>query len=125
MLQSPKGHMVGIITDCGLLRIWNISACTAVLATTCTEIFGKHGTVIQFTITEHGVPLVLFSNGQAFSYSQQLQSWLVLNTKDPIMRYGLRSSICKEFHKNYLSYPLTSIQAATTTFVTQSSGIDL
>lgn len=69
--------------------------------------------------------MILFSNGQAFSYSPQLQSWLVLNTKDPIMRHGLRTSIPKDLNKNYLCYPLTSIQAATTTFVTQSTGIDL
>ncbi|XP_065366147.1 protein HIRA homolog [Calliphora vicina] len=121
----PKGLLVGVITECGLLRIWNIASCSAVLATTCNEIFGKHGSVLQFTITEHGVPMILFSNGQAFSYSAQLQSWLVLNTKDPIMRHGLRTSVPKELNKNYLSYPLTSIQAATTTFVTQSTGIDL
>ncbi|KAI8116695.1 HIRA-like protein [Lucilia cuprina] len=121
----PKGLLVGVITECGLLRIWNIATCSAVLATTCNEIFGKHGSVLQFTITEQGVPMILFSNGQAFSYSAQLQSWLVLNTKDPIMRHGLRTSIPKELNKNYLCYPLTSIQAATTTFVTQSTGIDL
>lgn len=116
---------MGVITECGLLRIWNISTCSAVLATNCNEIYGKHGPVLSFTITEHGVPLILFSNGQAFSYSAQLQSWLVLNTKDPIMRYGLRTSIPKEVNKNYLSYPLTSIQASTTSFVSQSTGIDL
>ncbi|KAM7348901.1 histone cell cycle regulator-like protein [Cochliomyia hominivorax] len=121
----PKGLLVGVITECGLLRIWNTNTCSAVLATNCNEIFGKHGSVLQFTITEHGVPLILFSNGQAFSYSPQLQSWLVLNTKDPIMRHGLRTSIPKELNKNYLSYPLTSIQAATKSFATQSTGIDL
>lgn len=117
--------MVGVITECGLLRIWNIEESCSVLSTTCSDIFGKHGTVLQLTITEHGIPMVLFANGHAYSYSTRMQSWLVLNTKDPIVRHGLQSSIPKEFQRNYKNYPLTSIQSTTTTLASQSSGIDL
>lgn len=117
--------MVGVITECGLLRIWNIKTCKAVLATTCADISHKNGSVIQFHITEHAVPLILFANGHAYSYSPELLSWLVLNTKDPIMNLGIRSTLPKEFHKNYLSYPLTSVQASTNSFATQTTGIDL
>uniref|UniRef100_A0A1B0G8R1 Protein HIRA n=1 Tax=Glossina morsitans morsitans TaxID=37546 RepID=A0A1B0G8R1_GLOMM len=121
----PKGRLVGVITECGILRVWNIETCTAVLATTCSEVFGKHGAVMQFHITEHAVPLIMFANGHAYSYSPQLMSWLVLNTKDPIMRHGLQTSMPKEFNKNYLSYPLTSVQASTNAFAQQTAAIDL
>lgn len=116
---------MGVITDCGLLRIWNIESCSSALATNCSEIFGKHGTIYQFTITEHGVPLIIFSNGHAYSYSSQMQSWLVLSTKDPIIRHGLKTSIPKEFPRDYLSYPLMSVQASTNFFSTTSAGIEL
>lgn len=121
----PSGRLVGVVTDCGILRIWHIEERRIFLAVTCHEIGGKLGTVVQFVITEDGVPMVLFSNGNAYSYSEQLQSWLVLSTKDPIIRHGLQTTIPKDFQKNYFSYPLISTQAATNTFATKNTSVDM
>lgn len=116
---------MGVITDCGLLRIWDIASCSNVLATTCSDIFGKHGSIYQFTITEHGVPLIVFANGNAYSYSPRMQSWLVVNAKDPITRHGVKNAVPKDFPKNYITFPLMSVQASTNFFATTSSGIEL
>ncbi|XP_013116021.1 protein HIRA homolog [Stomoxys calcitrans] len=121
----PKGLLVGVITDCGLLRIWNIEQCSSVLATTCSEIFGKHGSIYQLTITEHGVPLIIFADGNAYSYSPRMQSWLVVCSNDPIMRHGVRSSLPNEFPKDYIDFPLMSVQASTNFLSSTSAGIEL
>ncbi|XP_075159096.1 histone cell cycle regulator-like protein [Haematobia irritans] len=122
---SPKGLLVGVITDCGLLRIWDIAKSSCVLATTCSDIFGKHGSIYQLTITEHGVPLIIFSDGTSYSYSPQMQSWLVVCAKDPITRHGVKSSIPKEFPKDYIDFPLMSTQSSTNFLCSTSTGIEL
>lgn len=124
-MKCPSGRLVGVVTDCGTLRIWRIEERRIFLAVTCHEIGGKLGTVVQFVITEDGVPMILFSNGNAYSYSKQLQSWLVLSTKDPIIRHGLQTTIPKDFQKNYFSYPLISTQAATNTFAAKNTSVDM
>ncbi|XP_005185911.2 protein HIRA homolog [Musca domestica] len=122
---SPKGTLVGVVTECGLLRIWNIEKCTCILSTTCSDIFGKHGAIYQYTITENGVPLIIFSNGNAYSYSPQMQAWLVVSAKDPITRHGVKNSVPKDFPKDYQDFPLMSVQASTNFFTTTSAGIEL
>ncbi|XP_004518837.1 protein HIRA homolog [Ceratitis capitata] len=122
----PSSRLVGVVTDCGIVRIWHIEERRIFLATTCNEIAtGKLGTVVQFNITEDGVPMVLFSNGNAYSYSEQLKSWLVLSTKDPIIRHGLQTTIPKDFQKNLISFPLISTQASTNTFSAMSTSMDI
>ncbi|XP_036343366.1 LOW QUALITY PROTEIN: protein HIRA homolog [Rhagoletis pomonella] len=121
----PSGRLVGVVTDCGTLRIWHIEERRIFLSTTCNDIGGKLGTVVQFNITEDGIPMILYANGSAYSYSPQLQSWLVLNNKDPLVRHGLQTTIPKDFEKNYFSYPLISTQAATNTFAAMNTSVDM
>ncbi|XP_055844471.1 protein HIRA homolog [Episyrphus balteatus] len=117
----PLGNLVGVITECGLLRIWDIALKKIVISTTCAEIFGKHGQVVQFSITENGVPFVLFSNGNSYTYSSSMQCWMVLNSKDPAIRHGLRTAIPKDFQKNFRSYPLTTIQSSSNNYTPNAS----
>ena len=122
------GKLLGIITDCGVLRIWDIEQnCKAVLSTTCSEVFGKYGNIIQFNITEHGIPLLLFGNGNSYSYSENMQCWLVIKSKDPLLLNGLQNTLPKEFQRNYSTFPLTSVQSAGNFAATSSSSnsIDL
>ncbi|XP_067639954.1 protein HIRA homolog isoform X2 [Eurosta solidaginis] len=121
----PSSRLVGVVSDCGTVRIWHIAERRIFLAATYNEIGSKLGTVVQFNITEDGVPMILFANGNAYSYSSQLQSWLALNTKDPIIRHGVQTTIPKDFQKNYVSYPLISTQAATNTFAAKSTSVDM
>lgn len=125
LFQSPSGSLVGVITESGILRIWKVKSCIALLASNCSDILSKDGVIIQFHITEQAVPLILCANGSAYSYCSQLQSWLVVNSPDPVTHCGLQASIPKTFCGNFLSYPLTSVQAATNFFTTQTTGIDL
>ncbi|XP_073830443.1 histone cell cycle regulator-like protein [Musca autumnalis] len=122
---SPKGTLVGVVTECGLLRIWNIATCSCTLSTTCSDIFGKHGVIYQFTITENSVPLIVFSDGNAYSFSPQMQAWLVVSAKDPITRHGVKNSVPKDFPKDFIGFPLMSVQASTNFFATTSAGIEL
>lgn len=45
-----------------------------------------------------------------------MQCWMVLNSKDPIIRHGLQTTVSKDFQKNIRLYPLTSVQASTLNF---------
>ncbi|XP_037920410.1 protein HIRA homolog [Hermetia illucens] len=113
----PLGVLGGVISECGQLRVWNIEKQAIYITSSCADIF-KSGQVVQFTITENGIPFVLFSNGSSYSYSKGMECWMVLNSKDPVIRHGLQSTIPKDFQRNIRTYPIMSIQTASNSFGT-------
>lgn len=116
---------MGVVTENGTLRIWKIKSRMAVLANSCSDIVAKNGSVIQFYITEQAVPLILCANGNAYSYSSQMQSWLVVNSIDPITHCGLQAFIPKTFSGNFASFPVTSVQTIANTFTSRKTDIEL
>lgn len=95
------------------------------LTSSCSEIFSKSGQVVQFQITENGVPFILFSNGNAYSYSMDMQCWMQLYAKDAIFRQGFRSVIPKDFQRNMRQHPLMTVQSTTNNFLGNvSAGMD-
>lgn len=75
----------------------------------------------MMSITENGYPFISLSNGTAYSYSKKLDSWLVLNSRDPIVRHGLTSGYnapSSSIAKNMKLYPLMSFQSSSQLFQT-------
>lgn len=73
----------------------------------------------MMSITENGYPFISLTNGCSYSYSKSLDSWLVLNSRDPVVRHGLTSSNNSNqsnFPKNMKTYPLMSFQTTSHSF---------
>lgn len=67
----------------------------------------------MMSITENGVPFISLTNGYSYSYSKALESWLILNSKDPIFRYGFSGTTVPtstNIIRNMKKYPLLSFQ---------------
>ncbi|EDW26788.1 GL14721 [Drosophila persimilis] len=122
---SPDNSLVGVLTECGLLRIWNIAGATISLAAGCKELLIKHGAVVQFSVTDQGMPLIGFPNGNSYSYSTSLESWLVLATKDAIMYHGIRGTLPRDEDLVARKFPLLSMQASSQNYFVLGSGMEL
>ncbi|XP_022218761.1 protein HIRA homolog [Drosophila obscura] len=122
---SPDNSLVGVLTECGLLRIWNIASAMINLAAGCKELLTKHGAVVQFSVTDQGMPLIGFPNGNSYSYSTSLESWLVLATKDAIMYHGIRGTLPRDEDLVARKFPLLSMQASSQNYFVLGSGMEL
>ncbi|SPP79644.1 protein HIRA homolog [Drosophila guanche] len=122
---SPDNSLVGVLTECGLLRIWNIAGATISLAAGCKELLIRHGAVVQFSVTDQGMPLIGFPNGNSYSYSTSLESWLVLAAKDAIMYHGIRGTLPRDEDLVARKFPLLSMQASSQNYFVLGSGMEL
>ncbi|KAH8368366.1 hypothetical protein KR084_010417 [Drosophila pseudotakahashii] len=122
---SPDNSLVGVLTECGLLRIWDIAKKVISLAAGCLELLNKHGTAVQFSVTDQGMPLIGFPSGNSYSYSTSLQSWLVLATKDAIMYHGIRGTLPRDMDQMQQKFPLLSMQASSQNYFCFTGGMEL
>lgn len=122
---SPDNQMVGVMTECGLLRIWHIARGRCRLATSCLELLDRHGMALQFNITDQGMPLIGFPSGNSYSYSTALKSWLVLATGDAIMINGIRGSLPRDLKQVNRKFPLLSMQANTQNYISLRSAVEM
>jgi len=125
LFQSPDNSLVGVLTECGLLRIWDIAKKVISLAAGCLELLNKHGTAVQFSVTDQGMPLIGFPSGNSYSYSTSLQSWLVLATKDAIMYHGIRGTLPRDMDQMQQKFPLLSMQASSQNYFCFTGGMEL
>lgn len=122
---SPDNQMVGVTTECGMLRIWNITKRRIRLSTNCLELLNKHGMALQFAITDQGMPLIGFPSGNSYSYSTQLKSWLVLATGDAILFNGIRGSLPRDLEHVNRKFPLLSMQASTQNYLSLRGAVEI
>ncbi|XP_017116305.1 protein HIRA homolog [Drosophila elegans] len=122
---SPDNSLVGVLTECGLLRIWHIARKVISLAAGCMELLNKHGTAVQFSVTDQGMPLIGFPSGNSYSYSTSLESWLVLATKDAIMYHGIRGTLPRDMDQMQQKFPLLSMQASSQNYFCFTGGMEL
>ncbi|XP_017034799.1 protein HIRA homolog [Drosophila kikkawai] len=122
---SPDNSLVGVLTECGLLRIWDIAKRVISLAAGCSELLNKHGTAVQFAVTDQGMPLIGFPSGNSYSYSTSLQSWLVLATKDAIMYHGIRGTLPRDMDQMAERFPLLSMQASSQNYFCFTGSMEL
>ncbi|XP_030245750.1 protein HIRA homolog isoform X2 [Drosophila navojoa] len=122
---SPDNQMVGVLTECGLLRIWHIPKRCVRVATNCLELLTKHGMALQFAVTDQGMPLIGFPSGNSYSYSTTLKSWLVLATGDAIMFNGIRGSLPRDLEHVNRKFPLLSMQASTQNYLSLRGPVEI
>lgn len=123
-VQSVNSDLAGIVTECGSIRIWNLNESAIFLSTSCKDILNAGGvvsSVASFYVTEVGVPIILLTNGYSFSYSRKLDSWLTLNSRDPIIRHGL-STAPQNPIKDTKGHPLNYVQTVSYRFTPTNQG---
>ncbi|GAB0093518.1 Protein HIRA [Sergentomyia squamirostris] len=110
---NSSGELGGVVSECGLVRVWNIKEQKVTVSTSCTDLL-RGGTVKMLTITDQGIPFVLISNGCAYTYSKAMESWLVLNTKDTLNQRNLAKykPPYNTVQKNLRTYPIMAVQGA-------------
>lgn len=78
-LQSINSELGGIITESGTIRVWNLSEKKIFISATCHDLFSDTSTaklsISFFHVSEAGILYVMLSNGCAYSYSKNLESW--------------------------------------------------
>lgn len=100
---------MGVVCENGLVRVWKLHEPSVFINTNCSDVLTT-GNLANFHITVDGVVFLMLGNGCSYSYSKQLESWLVVNSLDPIVRIGV-SSFVQSQSKNMRQYPLNTVQS--------------
>lgn len=117
-LTSPVVHctfsssckLAGVLTENCTLRVWDMDDQSIFLNGSCRDIMGTSFATLLH-LSDNGVPFIVLANGSSFSYSKKLESWLITNSSDPVMRHGLFSNKPGPLVRNIKSFPLTTIQS--------------
>lgn len=107
---SPNCKLGAVLTENCSLRVWDLEEQSVFLNGTCLDIMGTSFATLLH-ISDHGVPFIILANGSSFTYSKKLESWLVTNSSDPVMRHGLNTSKTGTTVRNIKSFPLTTVQS--------------
>lgn len=107
---------MGVLTSCGNIRVWNLSASlqSIHLSASCSDLI-RNCFPYMFSITETGYVFLSLTNGCSYTYAKGLDTWILLNSRDPIVRYGLASnssSTQSNVVRNMKVYPLMTFQSA-------------
>lgn len=78
--QSINSELGGVITECGSIRIWNLSTKTLFTSISCSDLFVNALPSVKlfvtfFHVSEGGILYIMLSNGCAYSYNKGLESW--------------------------------------------------
>ncbi|XP_058062558.1 protein HIRA homolog [Anopheles bellator] len=107
---SSNCQLVAVVTESGMLRIWNVADKAVYLSTNCSDIMsGSFVTVLH--LSDQGMPFIVLANGSSYCYCRKLESWMLINSSDPIMRHGLIGNKANTPVRNMKVYPLSTIQS--------------
>lgn len=103
---TQVGHLL-ILTKTGLMYMWDLSNTRCVLnRVSVRSLLTGKATVSGCSLTPKNQPILTLSDGRAYSYSMDLQTWVQLsNPLDPVSRSGI--AMVKKV-PNHL--PLASLQ---------------
>uniref|UniRef100_A0A182SDE8 Protein HIRA-like C-terminal domain-containing protein n=1 Tax=Anopheles maculatus TaxID=74869 RepID=A0A182SDE8_9DIPT len=62
-------------------------------------------------VSDQGMPFIVLSNGSSYCYSRKLDSWMLINSSDPVIRHGLIGNKANAPVRNIKAYPLSTIQS--------------
>ncbi|XP_072943481.1 protein HIRA [Epargyreus clarus] len=94
MSQAAKltlsGDMLVAVTTSAELAIWDLANATCAIRPLCFKsLLTPCVTVTNCSLLEDGNPLISFSNGKSYVYSQKLCAWVVwADARDPLRRAG-------------------------------------
>ncbi|XP_058454097.1 protein HIRA homolog [Malaya genurostris] len=107
---SSDCRLGAVITENCTMRVWDLDDQSVFLNGSCKDIMGNsYATLLH--ISDNGVPFIILANGSSFSYSKKLESWVITNSPDPVMRHGLFGSKVIPTVRNIKSFPLTAVQS--------------
>lgn len=122
--QSPNSVLGGVVTENSQLSVWNVDLSKIHMRSSCTEVLNGNGFINMLYVTDHGIPFISTSTGNAYSYSVDLESWMVVNASDSVTRCGLNGAISNI--KNMKQYPLATVQYISNSFQQKSkTAIDM
>ncbi|EDS35707.1 histone transcription regulator [Culex quinquefasciatus] len=107
---SPNSNLGAVLTENCTLRVWDLEEQCVFLSGTCRDIVTNSYPSVMH-LSDQGVPFIILANGSSFTYSKKLESWLITNSADPIMRHGLFGSRIGLTPRNIKAYPLSTIQS--------------
>ncbi|XP_062549225.1 protein HIRA homolog isoform X2 [Armigeres subalbatus] len=107
---SADCRLGAVLTENCTLRVWDLNEQSIFLSSSCLDIMGtSYATLLH--VSDQGIPFVILSNGASFSYSKKLESWLITNSADPIMRHGLMTTKVGSIVRNLKTFPLATVQS--------------
>lgn len=104
----------GTLTENAQLSVWNVDVGKIHMRSSCTDVLNGNGFINMFYVTDHGIPFISTSVGSAYSYSVDLESWMMVNACDAVTRCGLNGAITNV--KNMKQYPLATVQYISNSF---------
>ena len=133
--RDDEKDLAGIVTETGVVRIWDLRSSKTDLAVTCVDLLhvgcsagagsanvsgggggsssGSQGSsltaILMLAITPNGTPFIVLGNGTSYCYSRDLDSWLVLNGRDLLQQRAL-IRCAPAGSTDMKRFPLTSIQ---------------
>lgn len=83
-------HFLAVVTALGVIHVWDMTNRKSTLKTSIMNLIEADGTVSvsSCTIRETGCPVVGFSNGKTYTYSSDLDTWLLLSDALDPLRHG-------------------------------------
>uniref|UniRef100_A0A182Y5W5 Protein HIRA n=1 Tax=Anopheles stephensi TaxID=30069 RepID=A0A182Y5W5_ANOST len=107
---SSNSKLAAVVTESGILRIWNVPEKSVLLSTNCAEVMsGSFVTILH--VSDQGMPFIVLSNGTSYCYCRKLDSWMLINSSDPVIRHGLIGNKANAPVRNIKAYPLSTIQS--------------
>lgn len=111
---SPNSTFGGVMTENAKLSVWNMNTLKIHVKSKCDDILNGSGYINIFYISEIGISFVGTSTGSSYSYSADLESWMLVNSNDALTRNGLHGSIANV--KNMKTFPVATLQYISHTF---------
>lgn len=109
------------MTENAQLSVWNVDKGKVHMRSSCTDVLNGNGFINMFYVTDYGIPFISTSAGNAFSFSVDLDSWMMVNTSDAVMKCGLNGAITNV--KNMKHYPLATVQYISNSFQQKSKTV--
>jgi hypothetical protein len=94
--------------------VWNVENEKIHVRTSCDDILSGSSFINLLYITDDGVAFIGTSVGASYSYSKDLESWMLVNANDALTRNGLHGSIASV--KNMKTFPIATLQYVTHSF---------
>ncbi|KAK4876707.1 hypothetical protein RN001_009213 [Aquatica leii] len=96
-----------VLTRTGLIHMWDLENEKSILnRISVRSLLSNKGSVSSCTLTDANLPLITLTDGRAYSYSLNLQTWVLLsNPLDPVSKAG--GSLSKSVST---TLPLASLQ---------------
>ncbi|KAK6034513.1 TUP1-like enhancer of split, partial [Cooperia oncophora] len=82
-----NGHKMFVLTQTGHLSTWDIDKIKAIISRqSITDCVVKDANLMSISVTSSGIPLLGFSTGNIFTFSQDMNCWQIVDSMSPLMK---------------------------------------